>query len=247
MLIVTNMLWLLKALRISVILVAILAVGFITFDKILKKVEIVKPQINLIPDEIKSEHFVNSYPQHKQFLVTSPPSIVVNFDKEPASAKATIAINKKSNAVKVEKTGKSIRFYQPDGTVEEGIYLVQYQACFGSNDCSDGQFSYNIDSSRGSGLANHTKKQLVEITIDQNLTSLPNILIDKKTSVKWINQTAGTIEIRSAPKNFNNAYPALNSGEIKKGESFIVEFNTHGEYLWYLSSNPEIQVIIIVS
>lgn len=241
------MLWLFKTVRTIILLAAVIIVTFLTFDKILKKVETVKPQINLIPEEIKSAHFANSYPQHKQFLVTSPSSIVINFDKEPASAKATIEINGKLAESKLEKVAKSIRLFEPNGNVEEGIYLIKYQACFGNNDCSDGQFSYHIDSSRGSGLANHTKKQLVEITIGKNPVPPPNILIDKKTTVKWLNQTGETIEIKSAPPVFNNAYPPLNSSEIKKDESFSVEFNTHGQYLWYLSSNPEIQVLIIVS
>lgn len=239
-------LWLFQAFRLTIILATIIIAGLITFEKILKFNQVSKPQVNLIPEEIKAGHFVNSYPFHNQFLVTSSPSIVINFDQELTKTEASLYINGKYLEVNQEKSAKSIKILKTMTNVEEGIYLVKYQACFVDNNCSSGQFTFHIESSRGSQFANRTDEEQVELTITQNSPTLSNLFIVKKTSIKWLNQTGDTIEIKSAPRDFNNSYEPLNSPEIKTGESFTVQFPDPGEYLWYLMSNPEIQGRILV-
>lgn len=242
-------LWTLKAARTIILLAAVAVIGFLTFDKILKKVESEKPPINTIPEEIKSAHFISSYPEHNQFLATVSPSVVINFDKEPTSTKALMYINGKERKPSQRNTAGSLvipQAIEKTANVEDGIYLIKYQACFGADDCTEGQFVYHIDSFRGQKFANLTAKLTVEILIKDTSSPHNNIVVDDHTDITWNNQTDGTIEIKSAPLNFNNAYEPLNSGEIKKGESFKLELPNRGEYLWYLKSNPKVSGKILV-
>jgi methionine-rich copper-binding protein CopC len=238
-------LWLAKAVRMIVLLTAVIIVGALTFDKILKKAEPLKPKINLIPEEIKSTHFINSYPLQNQFFVGTPPNIVINFDTKLKNFSSNIDLNGKKFKTTDTSSEKSI-IIKPNNFFENGIVLVSYKVCFNDNTCSDGQFSFHMDDTRLTEFANFTVRNFVEINIDGNTPSPANILVNYQATIQWNNKTQNTIEINSQPPIFNNYFPELNSGEIKPGESFKYLFNDKGEYIWYLKSNPNISGRILV-
>lgn len=243
-------LWLFKAARTIIILITIIVAGFLTFNKILTISENAKPPINLVPDEIRSPHFVNSYPAHNQFLATLPASVVINFDTGLTSAEASINLGGEPTEAAQEKLEKSIKL-QPaipkSGNVENGIYLVLYNACFSANDCINGQFTFHIDDTTITQFINETANVQIRIIITDNPDTIRNLFIKRRDTVEWVNQTNTSIKIKSAPSEFNNAFPQLNSEEIKSGESFKVQFDNRGEYLWYLESNPKFQGRILAS
>lgn len=237
--------WILKAARLLVLILVIWLIGSFTLAKILEKTQKAKPSINLVPEEINAPHFVNSMPAHNQFLVGSPLAVVINFDTNLDKSSAAITVNGKNLKIDFSSTEKSLNSVPPDN-IDNGIYKVQYKVCFTNNTCSEGQFAYNIDDTRITEFANHTTKRLVEIILTDDIEMPPNILINREATIKWNNQTTGSIKIKSPPQNFNNYYSGLNSEEIKKGESFSYQFNIRGEYLWYLDGSPKISGRIFV-
>lgn len=237
--------WILKTVRLLAAIAAIGVVGIFSANRILEKTQSLKSNINLIPEEIKSQHFINSSPAHNQFLAGSPVNIVINFDSQLTSQSSQVHFNDKILKTTANLDNRTIRITLSTNSFEEGIYKVSYQACFEDGSCEEGQFAYHLDSHNITRFVNYAARNLVEINLTGESTP-PNILVNYQARIRWHNSTQGSIEIKSDPPTFNNHYPSLNSGEVKKGESYEYQFNDPGEYFWHLKSNPQIRGRILV-
>lgn len=237
--------WLAKSIRVVVILSAIFLISTVTFKRLLKSTQGHKPSLNLIPEEIKPNHYVNSYPTMNQFLAGSPANIVINFDSKIKIFTVNIKANDKMLKTTNNSLDKSLIIKTaPD--LQNGIYLVAYTACFENEVCGNGQFTFHIDDTRITEFANFANKRLVEVNIDASTPQNTNILVNTEASIQWNNKMPDTIQINSQPPIFNNYFPPLNSGETKKDQSFKYQFNDRGEYVWYLKNNPKIGGRILV-
>lgn len=231
----------LKAVRITIVAVAIIILGRATFGQALTESSKVKPQLNLIPDEIRADHFVNSVPSHKQFVQATPISTVINFDTEFDKFSSSVVNNHKevASTPMTSLRGNSIRQSLPQVN-NDGIFLVKYTACFGQN-CSQGQFVYLIDSRKVTSFENQTQKKIVEIEITQNSIKPKAALVDQASTINFKNAGEVNISVRSDPPDQSNYFPPLNSPEIKPGESFSIPLDRPGLYLYHIQSNPKIK------
>lgn len=234
--------------RIIILIFAIAIIGRFTINQNINSASKNKPLLNLIPDEIRSDNFASSVPTHKQFLVTSPINVLVNFNKEFASFSSSVIYNGREVANTPMTSQRSTFIRQSVGpSVGDGIYLVKYTVCF-EQDCSDGQFAYQIDGHQITEFANLTgaPNSQVVIEIDQNSIKPSNALVNRGSTINFKNLGGTSLRIRSEPPGQNNYFPPLNSGEIKVGESFSVTLDRPALYFFHLESNPQIKGQIYV-
>src|SRR3989344_4589420 len=101
----------LNAVRVTILAAAIIILGKTALEQSLTESTKVKPQLNLIPDEIRANHFVNSVPSHKQFVQSTPINAVINFDRELDRFSASVVNNHKevASTPMTSQKGNSIR------------------------------------------------------------------------------------------------------------------------------------------
>lgn len=234
-------------LRIVSIIVAIFAVGTFSAESVIPQALSTKPQVVLIPEEIRPVHFASSFPYHKQFLSTTPINIVINFDKEFERFASSISYGDAeiANTPMTNQRGNLIRQTVPR-TGGEGIYLISYTVCFEQN-CQLGQFVYQIDGRLGLNLDNQTGHPQVDVEITENSAKPANFITNRGAVINFKNVGPTSLSIRSEPQGQNNYYPPLNSPEIKAGESFSITLDTQGPYFFYLGPNQKIKGQIYVS
>lgn len=238
--------WILQTVRLLAAIAVIVLLGIFSANRTLEKTKNLKSNINLIPEEVKSQHFVNSSPAHNQFLAGSPVNIVINFNSQLTSQSSQIYLSDNLLKTSASLDNRTIRINLPQNSAQEGIYKVAYLACFDVGSCENGQFAYHLDSHNITQFANYAARNLVEINLTGDDTNPPNFLVNYQAKIRWLNNTQGSIEIKSDPVIFNNYHPPLNSVEIKKGDSFEYQFNDPGEYFWHLANNPQIRGRILV-
>ena len=237
-----------SAFRIIILISAILIIGKLTIDRDINSASTNKPKLNLIPDEIRSDNFASSVPFHKQFIVNAPIGVVINFDREFDRFASSVTYNGNEVANTPITSQKSTFIRQSiKPSVGNGIYTVQYTVCFKQN-CSDGQFVYQIDGHLLTQFANQTvaPNSSVVIEITPNSIKPPSSLVNRGSTLNFKNVGETGTNIRSEPKVQNNYFPALNSPEIKVNEAFLLTLDTPGLYFFYLESNPQIKGQIYV-
>jgi len=72
------------------------------------------------------------------------------------------------------------------------------------------------------------------------------LIIKKGSTVTWINNTQGPVNISSDPYPLNNAYPPLNLGNFNNGESLSLTFNKTGTYSYHNHIIPPQKGTIVV-
>ncbi len=237
-------------LRIVSILVAIFVVGTFSAESVIPQALSGKPRVNLIPEEIRPVNFAGSFPYHKQFLSTAPINVVINFNKEFERFTSSISYQDTdiANTPMTNQRGNFIRQSVPRTDWGEGLYLVKYTVCFEQN-CSQGQFVYQIDGRLGTQLDNQTKSGQtphVDVEITENSAKPVNFLTNRGAVINFKNVGQTSLSIKSEPQGQNNYYPPLNSPEIKVDKSFSITLETPGPYFFYLESNPQIKGQIYV-
>lgn len=88
------------------------------------------------------------------------------------------------------------------------------------------------------------KPQIISVTDNGFIPQ--EITIKAGSTVTWINNASGAVNISSDPYPLNNAYPPLNLGNFNKGEDLSLTFNKTGKYYYHNHIIPPQKGVIIV-
>ncbi len=200
-------------------------------------------------EQIKTPHFVDSYPLHEEVFAQTPELVVVNFDFD-LGGQSVIQVAKNGVAVTAGPTeifndNLSMRVPLAGGT--DGIYQVSYTAYWPDGTSHDGSFSFSADSTTRSGYADLTGEQVV--TIDMlHLTFEPaRVIIAQGTTVTWSNKEDPEHFVNTDPHPSHNALPELNSRGLLNGETYSFTFDQPGEWGYHCSAHyPQMVGRVIV-
>ncbi len=185
-------------------------------------------------------HFVDSFPNHSQTLTQSPARVGINFDVA-LGAGSGIRVVREGAAISVETVEfdpRRIYMSAPLPTeLGDGLYLVQYTACFADAGCSEGQIGFQVDAAGLQEFSDMTGQSQVTIQL-QDIRYQPNqIIISPGTTVTWVNDDSFEHFVNSDPHPSHNAYLPLNSLDIPPTGTFSFTFEEPGEYAFHCSAH----------
>lgn len=192
--------------------------------------------------EKKSAHYESNTPEHGATLAGVPVNVVINFNFDLAPS-SQIKIEKEGKDYGQEETlideNKLAMRRQMDSTAPDGVYTVNYNACWPDKSCHDGNFQFAIDRSKVATFEDQTGNKEVAIKMSEIMFAPQNIKIAKGTKVTWINDDSVEHYVNTESHPAHTYYPSQNSKALRNGDSYSLVFNTAGFYPYHCSAHAE--------
>lgn len=188
----------------------------------------------------KSAHYESNTPSHGAILASVPINIVIDFNFDLAKPSEIKILNKGKDygvgETIIDSNNLSMRRNLSSDS-PEGLYTVEYKACWPDGSCHEGNFQYALDRSKAASFDDQTSKKEVLIKLSDIQFKPQNIKISKGTKVTWINdeQTGHYVNTDSHPAH--TYYQQQNSKVLRKGEQYSVVFDTAGIYPYHCSAH----------
>lgn len=188
----------------------------------------------------KSAHYESNTPGHGSILAGVPINIVIDFNFDLA----------KPSEIKILKEGKDVGVGETiidtnkltlrrlvEANSSDGLYRVEYKACWPDASCHDGFFEFAIDRSQAKDFVDKTDSK--EVVIDMNHIAFDpkNVKISKGTKVIWKNNDEVGHYINTDSHPAHTYFPDQNSKLLNKREEFEVVFDKPGVYPYHCSAH----------
>lgn len=201
-----------------------------------------------LPPMISAPHFVDSFPAHEQRLPQAPAEIVinVNFTLHPDSA---IRVTRDGEAVVGQAAlgERKLSLRAPLQAEGDGVYTVDYTACWPDASCHEGSFSFVVSQAEESGYVDLRGQADVTVRMSQVQFEPAGILISPGTRVTWVNDDPVAHFVNTDPHPSHNAHPALNSLELGQGDTYSFTFEEGGLYAYHCSAHyPSMVATVLV-
>lgn len=233
-----------KVVYIGIALGALIIGGFLLFGKSQPSVEQQTQKTNqqqpVFVNPKKSAHFESNTPAHGAILAGVPVNVVADFNFDLA----------KPSSVKIEKNGQDFGAGETiidenklsmrrkmDSSSPNGIYTVDYNACWPDGSCHQGNFQFAIDRNLSQKFEDQTNKKEVEIKMSQIAFQPQNIKVSKGTKITWINDDMVEHYVNSDSHPAHSYFKEQNSKSLKKGESYSVILAEAGIYPYHCSAH----------
>lgn len=129
----------------------------------------------------------------------------------------------------------------------DGVYTVDYSACWPDASCHEGSFTFVVSAAEGSSYLDLRGQPEVTIRMNQVQFQPGGILISPGTTVTWINDDPVAHFVNSEPHPSHNVHPALNSLELGQGDRYTFTFEGEGLYAYHCSAHyPSMVAVILV-
>ncbi|MBI4037681.1 cupredoxin domain-containing protein [Candidatus Curtissbacteria bacterium] len=191
-------------------------------------------------DPKKAAHYESNTPAHGSVLAGVPVNVVIDFNFDLAQP----------SEIKIFKDGKD--FGQGETVLDSnklamrrninydspnGLFTVEYKACWPDKSCHDGSFQFVIDRSAGSVFEDRTGSKEVTVRMSQIAFNPQNLKVSKGTKVTWINDDSVEHYVNTETHPAHTYYPQQNSKALKKGEIFSLVFDKAGIYPYHCSAH----------
>jgi plastocyanin/methionine-rich copper-binding protein CopC len=199
---------------------------------------------------VKSPHYVDNVPYHASVIPAVPVNVIVNFDFDVIPSSAIVVTGQDGQ---VYSTGDAIIddnklnmrvMMAPDAP--EGLYTVNYEACWPDGSCHEGMFQFAIDRSLLSEFEDLKGQSEIVVDMQHNYFEPEDIIISVGTTITWINNDTVDHYINTDPHPGHNYFPVHNSRSIAGGESFSLKFDQPGYYPYHCSAHPATMIATII-
>lgn len=188
----------------------------------------------------KSAHYESSTPDHGVTLAGVPINVVIdfNFDLAKPSEVKILKDNKDFGAGEtiIDSNKLSMRRKMSSDS-SDGLYTVEYKACWPDGSCHNGSLQFAIDRSKAGDYIDETGKKEVIINLSQIKFNPQNVKVSKGVKVTWINDEAVDHYVNSDSHPAHTYYQQQNSKLLKKGEQFSLIFDQPGIYPYHCSAH----------
>ncbi len=191
----------------------------------------------------KSAHYESNTPEHGAVIPAVPVNVVIdfNFDLVPPSE------------IKITKDGKNYGIgptsidenrlamrKEVDPAAPDGLYRVEYKACWPDRSCHNGHFEFAVDRNLVPPESFDLRgKKEVLVSLQNVLIEPAMIFISPRTKVIWKNEDQIEHFVNTDSHPAHTHYRSQNSRGLKKGETFSLTFNQPGFYPYHCSAHPE--------
>lgn len=193
----------------------------------------------------KSAHFESSTPEHGSILAGVPVNVVIDFNFDVAKL-SSISISRAGKEYGVGETSIDTnrlsmrRKMKPDA--DEGIYDVNYKACWPDGSCHDGNFQFAIVGSQLKAYQDILGKKEVTIQLSGIAFKPEYLRLTRGTKVTWVNNDSVEHYINTDAHPAHTYVPAMNSKALKKGDSYSYTFDQAGIYPYHCSAHASTMV-----
>ena len=191
----------------------------------------------------KSAHYESNTPAHGSVLAGVPINVVIDFNFDLAKP-SEIKILKDGTDYGVEETiiddnklamRRAMKTDAPDG-----VYKVEYKACWPDGSCHDGYFQFAVDRSLAGAFEDLRGTPEVTIRMRDILFNPRDVKISPGTKVTWENDDEVEHYVNTETHPAHTYFQDQNSRAIKKGENFSVVFDKPGAYPYHCSAHASV-------
>lgn len=184
----------------------------------------------------KAAHYESNTPEHGSTLAGVPVNIVIdfNFDLAPGSEIQILSGGKDYGQAetKIDEGGLAARRdLNPDAP--DGLYTVEYKACWADGSCHDGNFQFRIDRSLAANFTDLRSQKEVAIELKNIAFNPQTVRIGKGTKVTWVNIDDFEHTVNTDIHPAHTYYPLQNSRTLNNGDTYSVTFDNPGIYLYH--------------
>lgn len=191
----------------------------------------------------KSAHYESNTPAHGSILAGVPVNVVIdfNFDLGPGSSISVKTGDREyGTGDTIIDSNKLAMRRNMDSNAPDGLYTVNYKACWPDGSCHDGYFQFTIDRTKADGYTDLRNKTEVNVKLSEIAFKPANIRISRGTKVIWINEDDVAHYVNTDAHPSHTYYPQQNSKALKKGDMFSLTFDKAGVYPYHCSAHAAI-------
>ncbi len=190
----------------------------------------------------KGAHYESNTPEHGSRLPGVPVNVVVNFNFDLAP-ESQIQILKDSKdyaagTTQIDQNKLTLR-RNMDPDSPDGLYKVEYRACWPDGSCHDGYFQFAIDRKLAEQADDLRNQREVEIDLEQIAFQPQIIHVSKGTKITWHNHDSIGHYVNTDSHPAHTYYPAQNSKLLNEDETYALTFDIPGVYPYHCSAHAE--------
>lgn len=190
----------------------------------------------------KSAHYESNTPEHKAILAGVPINVVINFNfdlVEPSEIKILKDGKNYGVGETIIDANKLSMRRNIDIASPDGLYYIEYKACWPDKSCHDGNFEFEIRRNLKSSYEDLINQKEVTIKLSEISFKPKEVLIAKGTKVTWINDEDVEHYVNTDSHPAHTYYPEQNSKSLKKGDSYSLSFDQLGVYPYHCSAHAD--------
>src|SRR3989344_2531201 len=190
----------------------------------------------------RSAHHEGNTPVHGSTLAGVPINVVVDFNFDLAKP-SEIKIRSGQKEYGVGETiideNKLAMRKNMDPNSPDGLYTINYNACWADGSCHDGSFQFQIDHTQAEQFTDLTARSEITINLKNFQFNPQKARISKGTKVIWVNldDTVHTVNTDSHPAH--TYYPGQNSRDLNQGDNYSIVFDKPGIYLYHCTPHAD--------
>ncbi len=193
-----------------------------------------------LPDNLIAPHFVDSSPGHGEKFAQVPPAIVLNFNFN-LNQNSAINITRDGQQVSTSRVEFAANQLSMRTSVtsasEDGVYQVDYKACWPDGSCHDGRLAFVIDAAAMSNYQDIRDEDSITVRMSDLKFAPANLIVSSGTKIEWINDDSAVHFVNTDPHPSHNLLSDMNSFDLEKGESYSFTFNATGEWGYHCSAH----------
>lgn len=197
----------------------------------------------------KSAHYESNSPAHGSVLAGVPVNVVIDFNFD-LSTGSLISIKAGDREYGIGETiidSNNLAMRRDiDTNAPDGLYTVNYKACWPDGSCHDGYFQFTIDRTKAETYADLRNKNEVTVKLSEISFKPTNIRISRGTKVVWMNEDNVIHYVNTDAHPSHTYYPQQNSGALKKGDVFSLTFDKTGVYPYHCSAHANVMTGSII-
>lgn len=190
----------------------------------------------------KSAHYESNTPEHSAILAGVPINVVINFNFDLTKG-SEVSIIKDEKEYGVEKTvideEKLAMRRKMDPASPDGLYTVNYKACWADGSCHDGSFQFKIDRSKAGEFKDLRNQNQVTIDLKNFQFNPSKVRVSKGTKITWINQDSVVHTVNTDSHPAHTYYLKQNSRDLNQGDKYEIMFDSAGIYLYHCTPHAD--------
>ena len=197
----------------------------------------------------KSAHYESNTPEHAAVLPGTPVNVVINFNFDlavPSSMKIVHEGKDYGAGETVIDENKLTMRRAMDPASPDGVYRVEYRACWPDRSCHDGYFQFAIDRKLADKAVDLRNRSSIEIDLAEIAFVPENFKVSRDTKIVWKNSDSVVHYINTDSHPGHTYYPAQNSNALNKNDTYAVVFDKPGVYPYHCSAHADVMKGMII-
>lgn len=183
-----------------------------------------------------------SFPRHEDVIPGPPLNVVISFDAALTNASAIAVLSSDADYAEgdtiIDPNHLTMRRVVKSDA-PDGVYAVNYDACFLGGKCRKGTFSFAVNRAKATTYDDLRNTKEALIIIEGASFDHARARVSRGTKVVWKNTDDETHTIHTEPHPAHTYFEGLNSPDLALGESYAFTFWIPGVYPYHCSHHPD--------